>query len=70
MKISINGQPREIEAGDVSALFRLEAEQTGIESPQGIAIAVNGTVVRRRDWKTTAITEGDKVEIVRAMQGG
>ncbi|WP_311275085.1 sulfur carrier protein ThiS [Methylobacterium sp. WCS2018Hpa-22] len=70
MKISINGQPREIEAGDVSALFRLEAELTGIESPQGIAIAVNGTVVRRRDWETTDITEGDKVEIVRAMQGG
>lgn len=70
MKIIINGQPRDSEAGDVWALFRIEAEEAGIESPHGIAIAVNGTVIRRRDWETTAITEGDKVEIVRAMQGG
>lgn len=70
MKLTVNGHPREVEAEDLSALFRVEAEETGIESPQGIAIALNGTVIRRRDWETTPVAEGDRVEIVRAMQGG
>lgn len=70
MKLIVNGQPRDCAAADLEALFQTEAEETGIESPQGIAIAVNGTVVRRRDWAGTALAEGDRVEIVRAMQGG
>ncbi|MDR7037874.1 sulfur carrier protein [Methylobacterium sp. BE186] len=70
MKLTVNGQPRESEAADIEALFRFEAEETGIESPQGIAIALNGRVVRRKDWAETPIREGDRVEIVRAMQGG
>lgn len=70
MKLTINGHAREIEVPDLAALFRIEAEEAGIESPQGVAIALNGTVIRRRDWDATPVVEGDKVEIVRAMQGG
>ena len=70
MKLIINGEPRERNADTVDALFRLEAEETGIESPQGVAIALNGRVLRRRDWGETPVAEGDRVEIVRAMQGG
>ena len=70
MKLFINGEPRERDAETVDALFRQEAEEGGIESPQGVAIALNGRVLRRRDWGETPVTEGDRVEIVRAMQGG
>ncbi|MGH1572546.1 sulfur carrier protein ThiS [Methylobacterium sp. P31] len=70
MRLFINGEPREREAATVEALFRIEAEEIGIEGPQGVAIALNGRVLRRRDWKETPIAEGDRVEIVRAMQGG
>ncbi|GJD73465.1 sulfur carrier protein ThiS [Methylobacterium goesingense] len=70
MKLTVNGEARESAAADLDALFRAEAEETGIESPQGIAIALNGSVVRRRDWAATPLGEGDRVEIVRAMQGG
>ena len=70
MKLIVNGEPRESEAADIEALFRAEAEETGLDSPQGIAIALNGRVVRRRDWGATRLGEGDRVEIVRAMQGG
>ncbi|MCJ2062801.1 sulfur carrier protein ThiS [Methylobacterium sp. J-088] len=70
MKVFINGEPRERDAGTVNALFRQEAEESGIESPQGIAIALNGRVLHRRDWDETPVAEGDRVEIVRAMQGG
>ena len=37
---------------------------------RGVAVAVNGEVVRRADLATTALHRGDTVEIVRAMQGG
>ncbi len=70
MKLFINGEPREREAETVDALFRQEAEETGLESPQGVAIALNGRVLRRRDWDATPVAEGDRIEIVRAMQGG
>ncbi len=70
MKLTVNGEPRERETGSVEALFRIEAEASGIESPQGVAIALNGRVLRRRDWGDTPVAEGDRIEIVRAMQGG
>lgn len=70
MRLTVNGAPRESEAADIETLFRIEAEEAGIESPQGIAIALNGRVVRRRDWAGTPVSDGDRVEIVRAMQGG
>jgi sulfur carrier protein len=70
MRLLVNGEPREHAVDTIAALFRIEAEETGIESPQGVAIALNGRVLRRRDWDTTPVAEGDRVEIVRAMQGG
>ncbi|KAA0124265.1 sulfur carrier protein [Methylobacterium sp. UNC378MF] len=70
MKLVINGEPRDCAAETVETVFRLEAEESGIESPQGVAIALNGRVLRRRDWGETPVAEGDRIEIVRAMQGG
>lgn len=70
MRLTVNGLARDTEAADIAALLAREAEETGLESREGIAIAVNGRVVRRRDWETTPIRDGDRVEIVRAMQGG
>ncbi|WP_232629213.1 sulfur carrier protein ThiS [Methylobacterium sp. Leaf118] len=70
MRVSVNGETCEREAADLAALFAAEAEERGIESPEGIAIAVNGRVVRRAAWGETPIREGDRIEIVRAMQGG
>ena len=70
MRLTVNGQAREIEASDLAAVFARTAEETGSTDPQGVAIAVNGRVVRRRDWNSTPIADGDRIEIVRAMQGG
>ncbi|MGU3643867.1 sulfur carrier protein ThiS [Microbacterium sp. C23T] len=40
------------------------------ERIRGIAVALNGTVVRRTEWHTTTVHDGDAVEILTAMQGG
>ncbi len=70
MRLTVNGETAEREASDLAALFAAEAEERGIETSEGIAIAVNGRVVRRSAWPQTALNEGDRIEIVRAMQGG
>jgi sulfur carrier protein len=37
---------------------------------RGIAVAVNGEVVRRADWPGARLSEGDRVEVLTAAQGG
>jgi sulfur carrier protein len=38
--------------------------------PRGIAVALNGEVVRRSEWASTSIPDGSSVEIVTAAAGG
>ena len=43
---------------------------TGDPEPRGIAVARNGTVVRRADWAATVLAYGDRIEVLTATQGG
>jgi sulfur carrier protein len=64
--LRINGK---VEAGaaTVAELLRRRGIDPG---SRFLAVAVNGAVVRRGDWATTALAPGDEVEIVRPRQGG
>jgi sulfur carrier protein len=64
--IRINGAPEPLAARTVGELVAERSETNG----RGVAVALNGSVVRRADWATTPLKAGDAVEIVRAMQGG
>lgn len=70
LKIIVNGAPCEAEARTLMDLWRKETEHLELESPKGFAIAHNGRLVRRDEWEQTYLGDGDKVEIVRALQGG
>lgn len=37
---------------------------------RGMAIAVNNKVVRKNDWESTALADGDKVTVITAVCGG
>jgi sulfur carrier protein len=37
---------------------------------RGVAVAVDGEVVPRAEWESRALSEGENVEVVRAVQGG
>jgi sulfur carrier protein len=64
--ISVNGEPREVAPGTaLDALVR-----TLTEAPSGVAAALNETVVPRAQWSSTALSEGDRVEVLTAVQGG
>ncbi len=66
MKIVVNGESREI--ADSNSLENLLSELALPE--QRIAIELNRTVVRKKDWGTTFINEGDRIEIVHFVGGG
>ncbi|WP_328762492.1 MULTISPECIES: sulfur carrier protein ThiS [unclassified Streptomyces] len=66
MTISVNGEPREIAAG--TTLDAVVATLTA--APSGVAAALNETVVPRGQWPLTAVGEGDRVEVLTAVQGG
>lgn len=70
MRLNINGEDRNGTWSDVAALWRAETAALDLPNPKGFAIALNGAVVRRDAWATTALHEGDRIEIIRAMQGG
>jgi len=66
MKIIVNGQPVELADGATAAA----AVQSLTSAPSGIAVAVNGQVVRRSAWDSTPLADGDRVEVLTAVQGG
>jgi len=70
MILTVNGELRENAPNNLAELWRKETEHLNLEGPKGYAIALNGTLVRKDRWQSTGLSDGDRVEIVRAMQGG
>jgi sulfur carrier protein len=70
MQLTVNGEPRETASGNLAELWRKETEHLELDSPKGYAIALNGALIHKDKWDTTTLTDGDRVEIVRAVQGG
>ncbi|MGW7579095.1 sulfur carrier protein ThiS [Streptomyces sp. NPDC054765] len=66
VSVSVNGEVREIPGG--LTLDRLVA--TLSQATAGVAAAVNDTVVPRTQWPTTPLGDGDRVEVLTAVQGG
>ncbi len=63
MEVRLNGEPRQLPEG--ATLVDLLGEPA-----PGVACAVNGEVVPRDQWRHYRLREGDRVEFVRAVQGG
>lgn len=70
MRLNINGEDRDGAWNHLAALWRAETAGLDLPNAKGFAIALNGAVVRRDAWATTALHEGDRIEIIRVMQGG
>ena len=66
MNISLNGERHEIAPG--TALDVVVRMLTA--APSGVAAALNETVVPRAQWPSTSLSEGDRVEVLTAVQGG
>ena len=65
-QIVVNGEPRELEPGtrllDLLASLSLD--------PRAVAVEKNGEVLRRAQLGEVELQPGDRLEIVRFVQGG
>ena len=66
MRVRVNGRDRDLPEG---INLREYAASLGVNMAS-IAVAVNGEVVKRDKLASVELTEGDTVEIVRAVGGG
>jgi sulfur carrier protein len=64
--ITVNGAASDLPAG--TTLAAMVAAMT--QAPSGVAVAVNDTVVPRGAWAVTTLGDGDRVEVLTAVQGG
>ena len=65
MRVTVNGEPREILSASVEALLS-ELEYEG----NHFAIAVNYDVLPKSQWAQTPLQPGDAIEIITPRQGG
>ena len=67
IRVRLNGQEREYASG--SSLLTVLAS-LGVEEARHIAVALNGEVKRRDELAKTQLSDGDSIEVVRAVGGG
>jgi sulfur carrier protein len=68
MTVELNGRPAELPEG--ATVFDAIEAAGAAPNGRGVAAAVDGEVVRRGDWTHTPLRDGQKVEVVMAVQGG
>jgi sulfur carrier protein len=66
--VHINGAPENLtDATTIADLLRAQGIDPGA---RGIAVAINEAIVPCASWAETALTAGDRIEIVKAFAGG
>ena len=66
VNVLVNGSFEQLETGATVA----DVVERWARSPVGVAVAVNEAVVTRAEWPGTRLADGDRVEILTAVQGG
>ncbi len=64
--VFVNGQPKDI-APDQSVAALLESLRV---SSDKVAVELNQSIVRKRDWQRTPVPDGSQIEIVEFVGGG
>jgi sulfur carrier protein len=68
MQVSVNGEPNEFNEAEVSITKLLEIRQ--VESPEMVAVQINGEFVDMENYSSTYLKPGDDVEFLYFMGGG
>ncbi len=67
MKLIANGE--QVECSDGTTVSELLVEQN-VKMPEMVSVEVNGQILKRSDFDSTVLAEGDKVEFLYFMGGG
>lgn len=66
MKVTVNGKEHEVTATVVSELL----SELGVQSPEQVAVELNGDILDREAYSHTGIKQDDQLEFVYFMGGG
>jgi len=67
MKVLLNNKPQEV-ADHPTLSQALRSLQ--VHALNGVAVAVNNTVIQKEDWDSYFLQPNDRVVLVKASQGG
>lgn len=67
MDITVNNEPLQI--SDTCSITQLLQDHVQ-QKPEGIAVAVNQSVIPKSEWENTFIASGDTIILIKATQGG
>jgi len=67
MKLIVNGN--EADVRDALTVSELLVDQD-VKMPDMVSVEVNGRILKRSEFDTTALTDSDKVEFLYFMGGG
>lgn len=66
IEVTVNGEPKRVPSGEsVAALL----DSLDIASDR-VAVELNKSIVRKRDWQQTTVPNGSAIEIVEFVGGG
>lgn len=68
MKITINGEFEQFEKDGLSILNLLEVKN--VESPDMVAVQLNGEFINKNNYSTTLVSENDTLDFLYFMGGG
>jgi sulfur carrier protein len=68
MNLLINGEHRELPER-ATVMTAVDSAGAGRER-SGLAVAVDGDVIPRGHWERTPLRDGQRVEVLQAVQGG
>lgn len=68
MRVVLNGEQRDLR--DRANVRDAVAASGAPAEARGVAVALDGEVVPRGRWDDTRLSDGQRVEVVQAVQGG
>tara|TARA_B100000959_G_scaffold142769_1_gene149873 strand:- start:1904 stop:2110 length:207 start_codon:yes stop_codon:yes gene_type:complete len=68
VKIIVNGSERDMDEG--ANLIDLLTQSKLDNDKPGVAVAINDDVILTSEWKDIKLKQNDRIEIIRAVQGG
>lgn len=68
MEITVNGESQKLSEVEPTIIHLLEARK--VESPEMVAVQLNGEYVEIKSYPTTHLRQGDDVEFLFFMGGG
>lgn len=67
MKLIVNGKENSLTEGLTVSQLLIEQE---VKMPEMVSVEVNGRILRKSEFESNALNEGDKVEFLYFMGGG